>query len=199
MAVEELIEISSPALAPRMVDYDKVPSRLHPLLDVKNGFYAFESALFVRPWGGGVGSAEWWNAEDGWRTAYGESANGLTFFAEDVFGFQFAVDDERFYMFDPETAELDPVAASSGEWADCILEEFDELTGYSVAHLWQSLNGPLRCGFRLTPAVPFFLGGEFKAEALKEKRDLDVARMRAHVYTQTKDLPDGSQVKITLI
>ncbi|MEV7500393.1 hypothetical protein [Streptomyces sp. NPDC093018] len=170
MAVEELIEIASSALAPRMVDYDKVPSRLHPLLDVKNGFYA-----------------------------YGESANGLTFFAEDVFGFQFAVDDERFYMFDPETAELDPVAASSGEWADCILEEFDELTGYSVAHLWQSLNGPLRCGFRLTPAVPFFLGGEFKAEALKEKRDLDVARMRAHVYTQTKDLPDGSQVKIALI
>lgn len=199
MTLEKLVGISSPALTSKVVDSEKIPVCLRPLIEARNGFYAFASALFVRPWGGGVGSAEWWNTAGGWGAAYGESVDGLTFFAEDVFGFQFAVDPGGVHLFNPETAQLERMAASVEEWADQILANFNELTGYTLAQSWQSRNGPLKPGFRLAPSVPFILGGRYEVADLKEQRDLELARIRAHVHAQIKDLPDGAQVKITLI
>ncbi|MGW1129995.1 hypothetical protein [Streptomyces griseoluteus] len=199
MTQRKLIEISSPAIGPEMAYVSEIPGLLRSLIGSRNGFYAFESALFVRPWGGGVGSAEWWNAPDGWRVPYGELVDGFTFFAEDVFGFQFAVAETGFYSFDPETAELQSMAATADEWANQILEDHEELTGSGLAHVWQSMNGPLRSGYRLAAATPFCLGGEFTLDALKPKEGLELAHFRADVYAQIRDLPDGAQVRINLI
>ncbi|MEU1124866.1 hypothetical protein ABZ371_15170 [Streptomyces sp. NPDC005899] len=125
--------------------------------------------------------------------------NGLTFFAEDVFGFQFAVDDKGFHSFDPETGELEAMAETLDEWVESILSEYEELTGYGLAHAWQSRNGRLRNGYRLAPAVPFMLGGMYEVDALREKPDQELAAFRAHIYTQVRDTPDGEQVHINLM
>ncbi|MFJ3661912.1 hypothetical protein ACIPPM_15770 [Streptomyces sp. NPDC090119] len=199
MTHKNLIEISSSAIAPDRADVSEIPDPLRSLIGSRNGFYAFESALFVRPWGGGAGSAEWWNAPEGWRAPYGELVDGFTFFAEDVFGFQFAAGEKGFYSFDPETAELQFMATTVNEWADQILQDHEELTGSGLAHAWQSSNGPLRSGYRLAAAIPFCLGGEFALDALKPKRELELARFRADIYAQIRDLPDGAQVRINLI
>ena len=73
-----------------------------------------------------------------------------------------------------------------------------KLTGYPLAHEWQSQHGALAPGYRLAAALPFVLGGEYKAEAMRAKRDVELADFRASVYSQIKDLPDGAQINIRL-
>lgn len=198
MSIEKLVAVSSPALSTGAGEGRLIPPLLRPLIHARNGFYAFESCLFVRPWGCTVGSAEWWNASD-WRNLYSEVLAGMWCFAEDIFGFQFAVNEEGFYSFDPETAELRQIATSAMMWAERILVDYDELTGYSMGHAWQLLNGPIGVGRRLAPAIPFVVGGEYSIAALRDKPDLELAQFRAHVYAQIKDLPDGTQLRINLM
>ena len=198
MSVEKLAAVSSPALSAGAGEERTIPALLRPLIEVRNGFYAFESCLFVRPWEDTAGSAEWWNASD-WRAAYGHILDGMWCFAEDVFGFQFAVSDDGFYSFDPEIAELQHIATSATQWADRIMADYDQLTGYPLGYAWQAVNGPIKAGHRLAPAVPFVLGGEYSVAALQEKPELELARFRSHVYAKIRDLPDGAQVSIDLI
>lgn len=53
-------------------------------------------------------------------------------------------------------------------------------------------------GSRLAPAVPFVLGGSYDVGALRAKSDVELARFRASVFAQIRDLPDGAQIRITL-
>ena len=76
-------------------------AELQTLLEARNGFYAFEAALHVLPSDSsdrnGRGQsvcAEFWNAASTWKRAFDGMADGLWFFAEDVFGVQFAVHDD---------------------------------------------------------------------------------------------------------
>ncbi|MFJ8831169.1 hypothetical protein [Micromonospora aurantiaca] len=195
-AVDRLAALGSPALGPA-VPTSMIPGPLAPLYSIKNGFYAFESALFVRPVGVGVRSVEWWNGLS-WRQVYVDLGAQLTCFAEDVFGFQFAADESGFYSFDPETAEIELVADSVEGWAQAVLEDIDVMVGYSLAREWQERNGGLQQGFRLAPAVPFALGGKFEAAGMRAKPDGELASFRASVYEQTRDLPDGAQVRLRL-
>ncbi|MFI1520827.1 hypothetical protein [Kitasatospora cineracea] len=196
--MDRLLGISSAALRGESAEGVGVPSLLQPLIAARNGFFAFESALLVRPWGGGRGTAEWWNSGEVWRDSYDELPTGLTFFAEDIFGFQFAVDEGGFCSFDPETAESERISDSLDGWIDYMLSEYDEATGYSIAHEWQSVNGPIPAGSRLAPAVPFVLGGSYDADALAAKSDVELARFRATIFNQIRNLPDGAQVRITI-
>src|SRR5688500_15720487 len=101
MSIEKLLEIASPPSA----GIEPEPSLfagqlginaardLTRMLAIKNGFFAFESALHVRP---GRDSGELlgiaaWNAGSLWRDWYQGLTDGLLFFAEDAFGGQFAV------------------------------------------------------------------------------------------------------------
>lgn len=197
-AIRRLVEIGTSPLGEDIGDGRPVHSALLPLLRTKNGFYAFESALLVRPSGGGVGSIEWWNNEQTWWKSYAGLPKGLHFFAEDVFGFQYSVDDSGFFSFDPETAELEFVGATASDWASAILDDSDMLTGYPLAHEWQVRHGALAPGYRLAAALPFMLGGEYSVEALRAKSDVALAEFRAMIYSRVKDLPDGAQVSIRI-
>jgi len=66
---------------------------LSELLRAKNGYFAFESALRVFSDRGSASDPGLvaWNAADGWRKDYDGMADGLVFFAEDVFGAQFCL------------------------------------------------------------------------------------------------------------
>jgi hypothetical protein len=197
-SLRRLVDLGSPPLSEGIGAEQSVHPALLPLLRARNGFYAFESALLVRRSGGGTGSIEWWNNELTWRKSYPGLPEDLVFFAEDALGFPFAVSDSGFFSFDPETAELELLGATADEWAAALLEDPDVLTGYPAAHDWQVENGALAPGYRLAPAVPFVLGGEYDAEALRAKPDVELADFRAMVYTRIKDLPDGAQVSIQL-
>lgn len=172
-------------------------SHLSALLAEKNGFYVFESALHVFPRGGveSVMSLDRWNSASLWRGDYHELAEGCLFFAEDIFGGQFCIKDDRIFTFDPETGELEGIADAMEGWAQVILEDCEVLTGYPLAHAWQENLGPIAPGMRLVPKIPFVLGGEYEVENLHLLDAVKGMKLRASLAWQIRNLPDGAQVE----
>ena len=78
---------------------------LAEMLKLKNGFYAYESALLVRPFRQDqtpMGLLEW-NDPQRWKAEYVEDLSTAFFFAEDVFGGQHCIREDTICTFDPET------------------------------------------------------------------------------------------------
>jgi hypothetical protein len=170
--------------------------QLRALLAIKNGFYAFESALHVFPSSpGDFISIEEWNSASLWRHNFEGLADGLYFFAEDIFGVQFYIQNDEVGVFEPETGDKDILASSVDEWASLILEDYCSLTGYPVAHQWQTANGRLAAGRRLTPRVPFVLGGDVSVSNLVDMAAVDGMLVRANLATQIRNLPEGAKVR----
>ncbi len=177
-------------------------SELTEMLRARNGFYAFESALHVFSSGdpdAGTESLEAWNEPAGWRSGYDGLADGFTFFAEDVFGSQFAIRDERVCMFDPETGSAEAMATSVEDWADQLLSDYEVLTGFPLAHRWQQAHGPIPVGKRLVPKIPFVLGGDFEISNVYLLDAHEGMRLRAELAVQLRDLPDGAQVQYRVV
>ncbi|MGD0792326.1 MAG: hypothetical protein ABR920_11210 [Terriglobales bacterium] len=205
--VEKLLSISSepvsrtPPVNPALLKNYPLGSELLGMLEHKNGFYAFESALHVFPLTSepvnGVSLAEW-NSDSLWRNDYGDLTSGLLFFAEDIMQDQFCLSTSGVLRFSAETGGTKPMADSLENWADIILRDFDRETGWTFANKWQAENGPLPPGKRLMPKSPFFLGGAYSLENLWAGDAVEGMRFKADLAIQTKNLPDGSQVRIII-
>src|SRR4051812_6689365 len=100
-ALDRLLDISGPALIatvpdamPSLEALGPVGLELEGLLRRRNGFYAFESALHVFPFGReeGVLDLETWNVASTWRDEYAGQMDGCLVFAEDTFGFPFCIE-----------------------------------------------------------------------------------------------------------
>jgi hypothetical protein len=161
-------------------------------LAIKNGFYAFESALHVLS----DHKLVEWNRGTLWRHEYGGMADGAVFFAEDVFGVQFCLRDEGVATFDPETGAFEAIATSLVAWALAILDDPGLWTGHRIAHAWQLANGSIPTGSRLAPVTPFVLGGEFSVDNMKVTEAVKGMRYRASIAVQLRDLPDGTPVTL---
>lgn len=205
-SVDQLLQISSPPLIagalpdgiPALERFGRHGAELYELLARRNGFYAFESALHVFPHGcaRGVLDLATWNADETWRTEYGELGRDSLFFAEDAFGFQFCLRPEGVCAFDAETGDVSPMAASIEEWASLLLVDFRVRLAHPLAHEWQLANGPLPPGRRLAPKTPFVLGGAFEVGNLYVADQVELMRFRGRLSRQIHDLPDGAQVTI---
>ncbi|MFI1400216.1 hypothetical protein [Streptomyces sp. NPDC020681] len=192
-AIEAMLRVASPAL----VDDGVMPS--HPLADLlnrRNGFYAFLSALHVFPSGrsGVECSLEEWNAPDLWRSLYGDVGSEYTAFAEDLFGGQFLISNRGIHLLDPETSEIEFIAPDLDGWCALILDDPEVLTGYPLAEEWQSSHGKIPTGMRLVPAKPFVLGGEFSAENLVLMESGKGMRYRGELAQKIRDIPDGGKI-----
>lgn len=204
--VQKLISLGSSQLIeeiPAYVSLEKMPGldKVSDLLRIKNGFYAFESALHVFPLGkaDGVMDIEQWNAWDLWRYEYQEITNGLLFFAEDAFGYQFCVGETGISMFNPEDASIRHLADDIEGWAKEVLEDYEELTCYPFAHEWQKANGPLAIGRRLTFKTPLVLGGKTEMANVGDIGAIEVMRFRGELWNKIKDVPLGTPIKINIV
>jgi len=144
-------------------------------------------------------SVELWNDPDLWRSSYDGMADAAFFFAEDIFGGQFARSREGVVSFDPETGDVERMAADLEGWAERMLADYELLTGFPVAHLWQEQHGQLRAGIRLIPKRPFVLGGEVVPENLYALDAAKGMRLRGELATQIRDLPDGASVTVKVV
>ncbi len=197
---QRLVSNASPALGEaltgRAIGIGEREAELSKLLALRNGFFAFESALHVFPNGSGVAgwSLEDWNAGPAWKDAYGGSADGALFFAEDAFGGQFAIKDGAIARFDPETAEYEQMAERLDGWCRVVLDDFDSQTGYPMIAEWQRTHGPIGLRERLVPKTPFVLGGDYLIDNLVALDAAEGMRLRGELARQLKDLPDGTQI-----
>lgn len=179
-----------------LAHYHSLGSELTELLYRKNGFYCFESSLLIRPLrsaGKPLGIIEW-NDPSLWRSTYDTDLGDALFFAEDLFGGQFCVLEQKVWAFDPETGEMESVGSTLEEWAVVILDDIDVRTGFPLAQAWVKEHGPLSPSERLLPRVPFVCGGEFRTENLYAHSDLDGMRARASIANQIRNLPENSQI-----
>lgn len=169
------------------------------LLSKKDGFYAFEGALLVRPLrdAPSVLGLVTWNSFDLWKSHYSDTGTNIqsyTFFAENVFGEQFFLADDWVGQFDPETGESHKIADNLDAWAGEVLADCDYLTGHSLARQWQEMHGRLPEGSRLIPKVPFVLQGEFNVSNLVAKLELEAITIRAQLASQLVGLKDGETI-----
>jgi len=207
-SIEKIISISSEPLGvmplgdvTHFVGYGTLGNELAGLLRERNGFYAFESALHVFPFGvwGKGGTLNDWSMEQTWKHEYDGLADDMLCFAEDIFGDQFCLRGGEICRFDAETGEVKPIADSLERWAKCVLDDYELLTGYPLAHEWQSRNGPLPAGKRLMPKIPFVLGGRFELANLSPIDAVSGMRSRGNLARQIRDLPDGARVELRVI
>ncbi|WP_108513694.1 SMI1/KNR4 family protein [Bradyrhizobium algeriense] len=179
----------------------EIGTSIRDVLARKNGFFCFESALRFFPsvtvetsWG----LAEW-NSSDLWKADYRGLANNIFCFAEDVFGQQFAVCEGKIGTFEVETGDFRTVALSLEEWASMMLLDYNQMTGFSLAHEWQVRYGPLRPRHRLMAKTPFVLGGEYSLENFAALDSLQLMKTLGNLAHQIHALPDGSKVKFKVI
>ncbi len=85
---------------------------------------------------------------------------GFLFFAENLFGDQFALRDNRVWLFDPETGVAELFADTLAGWASRILQD-PEAVGFATALAWQQAYGDIPPGKRLFCKIPFVLGGQW--------------------------------------
>lgn len=208
--IQKLLSISGNSLAslefPRLERFDSVADArfrtdLSVLLSQKNGFYAFESALHVFPSTAAAGELGLfdWNTPARWIDAYEGLADACVFFAEDVFGGQFCARANGIHSFEPETGALALIANDLDGWACQILDDYDALTGYSVAHSWQKRCGAIAANTRLLPKVPFVTGGAYDVENLYAHDSTKGMLSRANLAVQIRDLPDGAAIKWKIV
>jgi hypothetical protein len=199
--IMKVLSISSVAISnvdssiPFVNRWGALGDEIAEVLRARNGFYAYESALLVRPLQSErppLGSFEW-NASELWKCEY-ELPTDCFCFAEDLFGGQYCISGAKIRSFNPETGTLDEEWPSLEAWAAEILARRNFRTGHALAHAWQMKNGPLTPGMRLLPKIPFLSGGQYDVENLYAIEDVKGMRLRAHVARQIRDLPDGSQI-----
>ncbi len=172
---------------------------LRGLLHERNGFFAFDRALHVFPSSileAPVMTLEKWNDPSTWTSAYGDAASDDLFFAEDLFGMQFVLSDQRVFTFDPETGDRTPAADSISAWVELVLDDPAVVVGSQLAGEWQRRNGALSEGRRLVPVKPFILGGDFDLANLRDMSSVEAMLYRADLARQLRDVPDGSQVEL---
>jgi hypothetical protein len=169
------------------------------MLQLRNGFYAFESALHVFPICSETVSGESllsWNSRSSWRSDYGDLTQGLLFFAEDILQDQFCLSTSGVLRFNAETGGTKPMAISVEGWADVVLRDYQFETGWTFAKAWQTEHGPLASGKRLTPKQPFFMGGAYELENFSEVGSIEGMHCKAAVASQTRSLRNGTQVRL---
>ena len=208
-ALNKLLNISGERLSPnsrvdggslRNINKEAVKD-LILLLQARNGFYAFESALHVFPFDAvehEISIVEW-NQTELWIDDYAGLADGALFFAEDVFGGQFCIRSDGVHIFEPETGEFEFLSPDLNGWAVAIMNNFEIYTGYPLAHEWQEVHGPLERGKRLLPKIPFVLKGDFSVDNLYSADAVKGMKWRADLARQVRDLKDGESIQISIV
>lgn len=184
--------------APHGIPSTPLGAELTAMLELMNGFSVFDNALVVRGGGDDPDSVWGWNSPDNWRSHYGELSDGLFFFADDLFGGQFALTSSEIVSFDPETGETETIANTIEGWASAILSDPDVWTGRPLARAWRERFGPLMSHFRLVPKVPFVLGGAFALENLQAMGAQESMRARGALAVRIANLPDGTQIALDI-
>jgi hypothetical protein len=206
-ALGKLIEIGGAPFAPGS---KPVGDALNHLRDIgvsirevlarKNGFFCFEVALKFFP--STTVESSWgiseWNSPNLWKVHYRGIADNIFCFAEEIFGRQFVVHDEKIAVFESETGDLEIIASSLEEWASKMLLDYNQMTGHALAHEWQSLHGALHPRHRLIAKRPFVLGGEYSIENLASMDSAQMMKSLGNLAFQLHDLPDGTKIEFKI-
>lgn len=205
-ALEELIGRALGPAGPSVeLDLGASEGPLHELstaIGRLNGFFVFNAGVQVfRAGPEGVGpELGAWNEPETWKDTYEGLADGLFCFGQDIFGVQFAVqDDTQVVSFDPETGARTTLGESLEDWAAWLLGNPDVNGAASFAHAYQAARGPLTPDQRLVPLRFFIAGGGYEFENFVVREAARAMRIRGPIARQVHGLPDGTMVELRVL
>jgi hypothetical protein len=176
-------------------------AELLALLENRNGCFVFARALhlfpthsFSKPLSGYDIVA--WNSRELWKEMFPEEVQSLLFFAEDIFGCQWALRADHVCKFDPETGNVTRFADNLEDWAKQILKNARIETGWPLSQQWIQAHGNLPAHCRLSPKRLFVMGGSFTLDNLFAIDAVEGMRFRGDIARQIRKLPDGTKIKI---
>ena len=175
----------------------RLPPDLGDLATPPGGAAQFDGAL--RLFGtrdGDLPSLARWNDHGAWRKDYGDLTVGLTFFAEDAFGNQFAWDAVNVVQFAAETGAREVVAPSAAAWADLTANDQDRWLIRWLYEEWVASNGRPTPQDHLAPKVPFTLGTKPDASELFVVDRWSDMIFKGSIAQQLKDVTPGSRVRL---
>jgi hypothetical protein len=172
-----------------------LPPDLARLGTPPEGLVAYRGALrLFGTRGRELPSLDRWNSAEGWRREYRDLAVGLTFFAEDAFGNQFAWDGTRVVLFTAETGATLELGPTSHVWAERIADDQDAWLSRWLVEAWVGHNGPVPHTSHLAPRVPFSLGFEPTVEGLFVVDMHQDMVFKGQLAWRLKDAPPGMGV-----
>jgi hypothetical protein len=140
-----------------------------------------------------------WNRPDGWRSAYHDLAKGLFFFAEDIFGNQFALEDGRIVRFHAETGDREFMADSFEEWLGTLLADPDEELSLWLLREWKAPGNVVRPNEHLCPKSPFVTGGAFEPANLYVLDRTESMTFKGDFAWQVRNVPTGRKIRIKTV
>ena len=173
-----------------MQNISPIYSELFQILSKKNGFYCFETALHFY-------SADQLIAIDSIiKNILGnDSFSDMSFFAQDIFCNQFTIKDEKIYLLDIESLELEYIADNFEDWEKEVLNDYNYFTGYSLCHEWQKIYSKIYPK-RLNSKKPFILGGEYNIDNLFADEVQKIIESKLELAKKLIDTKDGDSVEI---
>jgi hypothetical protein len=79
-----------------------------------------------------------------------------------------------------------------------MLLDYNQLTGYGLAHEWQRHHGPLHPRHRLLAKKPFVLGGEYSLTNFAAQDSVRIMKTLGNLARQIHALPDGSRIEFKI-
>jgi hypothetical protein len=208
-AITELLGLSSRPIsaAPPMLSPSvrrlagPLADELEAMLTVKNGFFAYATALHVFP---ACSTADAyslyeWNEPSLWKGQYGKLLADAICFAEDIFAEPFVIKAGAVWRFSPQTEEFTPMGDSLEVWARLIDEDDAAEAGYGFAADWKAEHGTVPLGRRLAPKIPFVGGGEYAVSNFYACDPVDRLRFTADFARQIRHLPDGTKIELVVV
>ena len=107
----------------------------------------------------------------------------------------------RYWRVCPEDLSCKVIATSKAE-LDELSQDQRFLGDWNMTQLVQQARGrlgPLRPGFKYCLKIPGALGGEYGGDNLATISLGGLISASGHIAQQVKDLPDGAQVKLSII
>jgi hypothetical protein len=168
------------------------------LLELANGAFLFDGALHLfgaceaPPWH----SLSAWNAPATWRDAYGDLAGGLVFFAEDAFGDQYAYSGigGEVVLFEAELGRAVHAAPSFTAWIEALSTAAESLLPIELVRA----HGRASPGKQLYAYPPLFSVEAKDGVSIGDVDAVEAMRARGQLARQIRDLPPGTQIKITV-
>ena len=177
----------------------RAPATLMQLLRRRNGGYFYGGALHVfgacrTPAFHGLVP---WNAPEAWRGPYGDGVDGLTFFAEDAFGDQFARDETgKVFVLRAEQGVVEELADDFDQWLLMAVEAPDELLGRGTFVRWVQAHGHLPHGSQLQAFPPFIFAEDADDVQLEAVDALDNMQFHATLAETIANLPEGKRLRV---
>ena len=119
-------------------------------------------------------------------------------FAEDIFANQFIISPEGVFWLIIETGKIEKLGQGIEDWASLIIEESNYYAGGTLFRNWCELNRNIDYYERLTPKIPFMLGGLYEIDNLYANNFEKIVEFNASLAMQTSGLNDGDKVRIVI-